>query len=87
MPKIVLTWTDTSGDGKGLATDQLYGMVVSVQHKSAFPIPFGATRADETLDVPIPADQVSAAGYAVYGAWRREDGLDASDTMYLEIGM
>lgn len=82
MKHIVLTWVDTSGDGVGLATDILHGAIYNVSKNIAIPIPPSIARSVETQSVEVPDTWAAVDVVHIWGAWRRADGLDASETMY-----
>ena len=84
MATLTLTWVDTSGDGGGLASDILYGAIVNDTLKENISIPPLKTRADGLQTIVLPDGWAVGNSIYIYGAWRRADGLDCSDTMYAE---
>jgi hypothetical protein len=86
MPTLTLTWTDESGTGVGLATDLVHGCIISDFDKEVIPIPLGATREDEEVAIPLPTHWHAENTLHCYIAFKRADGLDVSDTQYLEKG-
>lgn len=84
MASLTLTWTDTSGDGVGNATDILYGAIHSPDTNNVMAIPPLVARSVETQVIELPEGFSDGATLNVWAAWRRADGLDASDTMFCE---
>jgi hypothetical protein len=82
ITKIVLTWTNTAVVGVGLASDVLHGAIYNANREQWVSIPPLKTRADLTQEVDFPAEWDDSEDIHIYGAWRRADGLDCSETMY-----
>jgi hypothetical protein len=85
MATITLTWVDTSNDDIGLISDVLHGCIYNPIRNEVIPIPPVKTRGDEEQDVELPASWQTTDHFHIWAAWRRADGLDASDTMYYVI--
>jgi hypothetical protein len=77
------TWTDDSGDGFKLATDQLYIVLADVNFQNVETIPAAAIRSDGTVTVPalsfLPSDG--------YFAFKREDGTIVSKSYHVLMAM
>jgi len=79
---IDFTWTDNTGVGDALATDELYGCIYNTTKDEAIPIPPGTDRSVEALEVDTPVSWDDADVKQLYGAFRRADGSRASNTSY-----
>lgn len=82
ITQVTITWTDTSGDGVGAIDDVLYGMLYNETKDEIQTITEAPERGDSNVVVEVPDGWEDSDTIHIYGAWRRADGLDASDTMY-----
>jgi hypothetical protein len=85
MKTFTFTWVDTSGDGVGLPTDVFHGCIYNPSYKEFIPATAGRTRSQESCATPLPAHWTANGILDVYGAFRRADGLDSSETMYVRV--
>jgi len=79
---IDFTWSDNTGTGDSLATDELYGCIYNATKNEAISIPPGTSRDTELLEVDTPVDWDDADIKHLYSAFRRSDGSRASNTSY-----
>lgn len=80
---IDFNWTDNTGTGDSLATDELYGVIYNTTKNEAISIPPGTARSIELLAVATPESWDDADVKQLYGAFRRADGSRASNTAYV----
>lgn len=85
MAKITLTWVDSSPANNELATDVLHGFIHNATRNQNISIAPNTARATETKEVVFPANWSADEELHVYTAFRRLDGLDASDTVHLSF--
>ncbi len=83
-PDVDLAWTDNTGEGDALATDELYGDIYNETKNEVISIPPGTARSAESLTVVGTTTWDSADLMHVHAAFRRADGSRASDTSYAE---
>jgi hypothetical protein len=75
-----ITWTDDSGEGLKLATDEAYIVICDADFEVLQEYPAKATRDDAEYD--FTGVFVADATYHVYLAFRRVDGTVVSQTSY-----
>jgi hypothetical protein len=85
MAKLTITWVDLSPAGNQLATDVLHGFIYNKTRVEQMSIPPLVARITELQEVDLLTGWTAADELHVYGAWRRADGLDASETMYFAL--
>lgn len=83
MAKITLTWVDNSPANNELATDILHGFIHNATRNENMSIAPDVARVTELKEVIFPAEWSANDELHVYTAFRRLDGLDASDTVHL----
>jgi hypothetical protein len=83
MAKVTLTWADNSPANNELATDILHGFVHNATRNANISIAPDTARVTEAKEIIFPLGWTSADEIHVYTAFRRLDGLDASDTVHL----
>lgn len=79
---VTCTWTDNTGDGNALGTDELYVYYENDDQQYRVGVATGIARSVEVAVIP---DTVMATGNTLnlYFAWRRADGSQVSDTQYV----
>lgn len=83
--KLALSWTDDSGSGLKLPTDEIYCLVLDSNLKHVAHGSNIATRKDETAVLTLPDTVTAGMSLNVYAAARRADGTVVSDTNYASI--
>ena len=83
--KLTLSWTDDSGTGLKLPTDEIYCMVLDENAKYVAQGSNIAKREDETAFITIPDSVHTGDVLNVYAAARRADGTVVSDTNYARV--
>ena len=83
--KLALSWTDDSGTGLKLATDEIYCMVLDSNAKFVAQGSNIATREDEAALITLPDTVTAGMTLNVYAAARRADGTVVSDTNYASV--
>lgn len=77
---IVMNWTDNSGVGFALPTDEVYVVGTSV-NKTTLAVSTTAIRSDATVSVDMPADWIAGVNCNMSLALRRADGTIVSGTL------
>ena len=79
---LALAWTDNSGTGFALATDQLY-FVAKGDNFNFTGFSNVAVRGDESVSIELPETVFGGESLHMYFSWRRADGTIVSDSAYL----
>jgi hypothetical protein len=77
---VALTWTDNSGIGNALATDELYLMLINTTTQEVEGFATGVTRADELVALDTTMDLAIGQGIYANLAFRRADGTNVSNS-------
>lgn len=81
---LTASWSDFSGDGYKLATDEAY--IVAIRELDGKPFVSAAVAVRDDLSVEVATENLVAGQYfLVYLAFRRADGTIVSDTNYVRI--
>jgi len=81
-PDVTATWTDNSGDGTALATDEAYFVVWNQTQDEWAIADSGTTRADSAILVSMPSEVATSDVLSGWLAFRRADGTIVSNTAY-----
>lgn len=81
-PTVTVNWTDDSGSGYKLASDEVYAVCYNETQDVVGVSSAVAVRSDGTIDITLPANLAVGDVLRFYLAFRRADGTIVSDTSY-----
>jgi hypothetical protein len=82
IQEIVLTWTDNTGDGDALATDEVYVMVLNADNMKGEGFSNVNMRDDGTATITLDGTVSDGDEMHVYVAMKRADNTKVSSTSY-----